>query len=62
MREENEGYRGFQGKFIISTILGDARKGSLSLYSRGVSRIIKGGPIIYGKRRYHSKREIERLI
>ena len=62
MREEKEGYRGFQGKYTISTISGDGGKGSLSSYSGGISHTIKGGCVIYGKRRHHSKREIERLI
>jgi hypothetical protein len=62
MREEKEGYGGFQGKHIISTVSGDGGKGSLSSCSRGISHTIKGGRVIYRKRRHHSKREIERLI
>ena len=62
MREEKEGYRGFQGNYIISVVLGDTRKVSLSSCFGGVSRTIKGGRVIYGKRRQYSKREIERPI
>jgi hypothetical protein len=49
-------------KRIISIIYGGGRKGSLSLYSRGLSLLIRRGLVTCGNQRLHKRRRIIKLI
>jgi hypothetical protein len=55
-------YRDYLEKRIIRIIYRGGRKGSLSLYSRVLSPLIRKGLITCRKRRLYKRREIVKLI